>query len=249
MDRKNFIIAMVVSALGLAGCDTPVRAPAAAIPNEVITISAQQPSLTPLPETKTAQTKGGIEISIVPNTFTLQLKTNTTERVISRRIASDFVGMTANSPAAFYDTPIAKIERSRTPYLAVAPERLVFQVKINNKLDRAFRGQGMIVQFNVGGKQHAVNPSAYANLVQSIVPPRNESVIELYGPPLSEIQPNTPVGIFLYDVVTKTDAAGNVTEKQNFEWYFTYTTQLKEQQNEVVKEQFERQAGPRVRRY
>ena len=32
------------------------------------------------------------------------------------------------------------------------------------------------------------------------------------------------IGIFLYDVVTATDVAGNTTEKQNYEWYFTYTT-------------------------
>lgn len=247
--RSNNFISLIVVVFCLVACDTPVRAPVAAIPNELITVSAQRPSLTPLPETKTTQTKGGVEISIVPVAFTLQLKTKTMERVISQRVQTDFVGMTANSPAAFYETPITKIERSRTPYLAVAPENLVFQVKINNKLDRVFRGQGMVVQFNIGGKQHAVNPSAYANLVQSIVPPRNEAVIELYGPPLSEIQPNTPVGIFLYDVVTRTDAAGNVAAKQNFEWYFTYTTQLQEQQSEVVKEQFERKAGPPVRRY
>ena len=43
----------------------------------------------------------------------------------------------------------------------------------------------------------------------------------------------TTVGLFLYDVVTNTDAAGNVTEKQNFEWYFSYRGQLVEKEFEV----------------
>jgi hypothetical protein len=29
--------------------------------------------------------------------------------------------------------------------------------------------------------------------------------------------------------VTKTDVAGNITEKQNFEWYYNYTLQRKEE--------------------
>ena len=38
------------------------------------------------------------------------------------------------------------------------------------------------------------------------------------------------MGLFFYDVVTKTDNAGNVTEKQNFEWFYDYSVQLKEEE-------------------
>ena len=39
------------------------------------------------------------------------------------------------------------------------------------------------------------------------------------------LQDKGTISIFLYDVVTATDVAGNTTEKQNYTWDFSYTMQ------------------------
>jgi UDP-N-acetyl-D-mannosaminuronic acid transferase (WecB/TagA/CpsF family) len=45
----------------------------------------------------------------------------------------------------------------------------------------------------------------------------------------------TTIALFLYDVVSNTDAAGNITQKQNFEWFYNYTTESKQIAGEVRK--------------
>jgi hypothetical protein len=42
------------------------------------------------------------------------------------------------------------------------------------------------------------------------------------------LEDRSTIGVFLFDVVTRTDDAGDVTEKQNSEWFFNYTPQLEE---------------------
>jgi hypothetical protein len=205
-------------------------------------VSALKPSLTPLPETKPSQDKGGVEISVAPVVYTVVDGTKVTDRTLYERVKRDY-----DLSGRVFETPVRIIERTTTPVPKIQPDRLKFQVKVVNKMPRVFRGQGMVVQFNVAGKLHNVNPSGYADLVQMIVPPRNEFAVDIYGPPLSELPASCPVGLFLYDVVTKTDDAGNVTEKQNFEWYWNYTTQLEEREAMITKERIEQKIGQTIR--
>ncbi len=86
-----------------------------------------------------------------------------------------------------------------------------------------------MVQFNVGGKLIPFGTTDYKEFINGIVPPRNETELKIYGPPLGIVPEKGTIGIFLYDVVTATDTAGNVTEKQNYEWYFNYSTQIVEE--------------------
>jgi hypothetical protein len=59
-----------------------------------------------------------------------------------------------------------------------------------------------------------------------MIPPRTEEEIEISCGPASALKgTNGIIGLFVYDVVTKQNEAGVVTEKQNFEWYFNYTMQ------------------------
>jgi hypothetical protein len=81
----------------------------------------------------------------------------------------------------------------------------------------------------------AIEQTAYAELTNVIVPPRAQQQVNIDGPSLSVLPDQTTIGLFLYDVATKTDAAGNVTEKQNFEWYYNYGVQRKEATGSIVK--------------
>lgn len=215
--------------LGLVGC-APVQQ--VAKPNPTMTARCSYPVVSAMPETKELQTKGGINISLAPDSFKCVEGTENIAREIPASLGQ-VVAFSIDNPKA--DIKYYKLMEIKTvPVLKVTPEKLAFRVKINNQMPRVFRGAGTVVLYNFGGHNASVSSHDYAELSSVIVPPRTEAEAMIYGPPISDVPPNTPLGIFLYDVVTKTDKAGNVTEKQNFEWYYKYELQTKEVTREVT---------------
>ena len=207
----------------ITGCQTAApRAP------QTTTISCRLPSITPLPETKSSQEKGGLEITIVPTSY----KAVRQEKQVLTPVTPDF-GEQILGPPKENREKMTFVREEIIPELKPQPGRLQFAVRINNKLSRVFRGQGSVVQINVAGKLIPINRENYAEFVDGIVPPRNETELNIYGPAVDSIPEKGTIGIFLYDVVTATDTAGNVTEKQNYEWFFNYETQLAQESAEV----------------
>jgi len=212
--------------LALSGCQTEPPPPP-----QTLSISCVVPTVTALTETKEAQEKGGLEIAVVPAIYTTEKTEVTTTQQADPGVGTGIlVGVIGGTAAQN-----VYIEQTTTPSLHAHPDRLAFTVRVNNKLARVFRGQGAVVQFNVGGKLIPFDKTDYKEFMNGIVPPRNEAEFMIYGPPLDLLPDKGTIGIFLYDVVTATDVAGNVTEKQNYEWYFSYTTQTVEQSAEVKK--------------
>jgi hypothetical protein len=191
----------------------------------IVKLSTPVPSLTGLSGTEQSQTKGGLRITTQTETY----KAIDSMMPMQREVPPpQFLGVVAMpSPDAKY------VELTYQPALAVSPERLNFHVHISNGMSRVFRGSGIAVQFNVAGKIVTVDPSGYGDLVNVIIPPRGEQEVVIVGPEISSITAPCTIGLFLYDVVTNTDQAGNVTEKQNFEWYFSYQTQAVEKEFSV----------------
>jgi len=225
MKRNHFILPLaLISAAILAGCQTSGRPTAA---NPKTSIQCRVPSLAALPETKESQEKGGVEIAVVPSIY--------------KSVRNDKIQIIPTQPsfveqlALLGQNPGNRVfaERITAPRLEVQPERLRFTVRVNNKLARVFRGQGTLVQFNVAGKLIPFEQTDYKEFLNGIVPPRNEAELTILGPPLSLMPEKGTIGIFLYDVVTATDGAGNVTEKQSFEWYFDYSTKLVQEMAET----------------
>jgi hypothetical protein len=211
----------IALALGLAliiGCQT---APPSVAPTH--TISCKLPVITPLPETKASQEKGGLEITIVPATYTAVRRDRRTVQVVAPNFGEALLAPSKDELPNY-----SFIQETITPQLRSAPDRLQFAIRVNNKLARVFRGQGAVVQVNVGGKLMPINRKDYAEFIDAIVPPRNEAELRIFGPAIDAIPDTGTIGIFIYDVVTATDTAGAVTEKQNYEWYFSYTTQKAE---------------------
>ncbi len=120
---------------------------------------------------------------------------------------------------------------------------------ITNKMPRVFRAMGSVVQFHANGRLQAVEQSAYAELTNAIVPPRSELQVKIYGPPISDLPDKGIVGLFFYDVPTKTDDASAVTEKQNFEWYFDLTMKPESTQAAVVNISYEYVSQEQLRAY
>lgn len=212
--------------LHLSGCASAPPPPA-----PTITVTAKVPNVTGMAESSPgnhgggrrvpeAQEKGGIEIAVVPATYRAVKR----ERVAIQPINAGFGNALAVSLATGGNAKNqVYVQEVTTPYLDVEPARLLFTVRVNNKLSRVFRGQGAVVQFNVAGKLIPFGQTDYADFMNGIVPPRNENTFTIRGPRLDSLPDKCSIGIFLYDVITATDAAGNTTEKQNYEWYFDYT--------------------------
>ena len=201
----------------LAGCVAPTSAPP---PSQ--TISCKLPTITPLDPKKESQEGGGVEISVVPFPYEAFRK----EAKSQREVPQPLFGTLGLAPEVARSARFFEVTTSTQ--LEPKPKQLAYLLKINNKLNRVFRGAGTVVQFNAGGKLVAVDQRGYAELTQAIVPPRSELQVTVYGPPLSQMADKAIIGIFLYDVVTATDTAGNTTEKQNFEWFFDYSVKVVE---------------------
>lgn len=222
MNRRNTQSVLFGCAVlaALAGCATNPPAPIV----QTTPIRCLVPTITALPETKEAQSKGGLEIGVAP--------------AIYKAVRADKVTLTQAQPPPDWGSIIVGpghqnqlyVRESTEPRLVTQPRRLEFSVRINNQLSRVFRGAGSVVQFNVDGKLIPFGETDYRDFIMGIVPPRNETQLKIYGPALDMLKDKGTIGIFLYDVVTATDEAGRTTEKQNFTWYFNYTTQTVEQQ-------------------
>jgi hypothetical protein len=226
VQRSKIITCVVVLIVGLRAANAQFsmkkKDPPPAPPPANVTVKVQIPSLAPMAESNASQVKGGLRITMEPTEFHAE------ESVIdsAREIAppTKFGMVLKPAPNAIY------VQHTQTPQLLVKPDRAIFHVHVNNDLPRVFRGSGIVVQFNVAGKVINVDPSGYGDLVNVIIPPRSEQEIVIVGPKVEDIPSPCTVGIFFYDVVTKMDDAGNVTEKQDYEWYYSYRTQDTEQE-------------------
>ena len=185
----------------------------------VVSVNALVPSLAPAAETQTTQTKGGVRITLETDTFTAEavpVKEDTQFQPGFKEIFK--YHCPPGTQPVYY-------EHKYKPMVAVKPDHLVLHLHIDNQLPRVFRGSGALVQFNIAGKAVHVSPEGYGDFVNAIIPPRSSQDIDIVGPAIDIIPPQATIGIYFYDVVTKMDAAGNIQEKQNFEWYYSYQTQ------------------------
>ncbi len=222
----SFVTACLILVMAASANGEKKHKPPKELPKPtIIKLSADVPSLAPLAETPQSQTKGGLRITLAPDTF----KADESWSVQSQQVAPpSFLGMVVQpSPNSIY------VETTKTPSLNVTPDGLVFHVNLSNQMPRIFRGSGIAVQFNVAGKLVSADPSGYGDLTNLILPPRSEQDVTILGPKIAAIKAPCTVAVFLYDVITNMDQAGNVTEKQNFEWYFSYQTQQTEKEISV----------------
>ena len=180
---------------------------------ETVRLTWDVPKLVPLQQTPSVQEKGGLWMSLVPPLYSTERRTRTEDIP------------TKGPLGGLWTTPNIKyFDRREIPYAVVTPGQLRFTLTVNNKLDHLFRGAGSLVSLNVAGNTTALDQSGYAELLNLILPPRAQNQINIVGPSLESLPPQGTIGVFVYDVVTQVDAAGNPTKRENFEWYFDYST-------------------------
>jgi hypothetical protein len=207
---------ITVSALLLTGCQTPPPPPP-----QTTQIRCTIPQINIIQDKVNTETqsKGGLNITVVPALYKAVRadKTTVTQAQASIGEQLSLVGQNVQNKVF--------VEQDTIPQLIAEPGRLVFSVKIHNQLNRVFHGQGAVVQFNVDNKLIPFNNTDYKEFSGGIVPPLNDGDLQIKGPPLDTLKEKGTISIFLYDVVTATDVAGNTTEKQNYTWDFSYTMQ------------------------
>jgi hypothetical protein len=207
---------LTVGALLLTGCQTEQVSPP-----QMTQIQCAIPQISVIQDKVNTETqsKGGLDITIVPALYKAVRADKTTVTQVQASIGEQLSLVGQNLQNKVY------VEQDTTPQLKAEPSRLVFTVKIHNQLNRVFHGQGAVVQFNVDGTLIPFNNTDYKEFSGGIVPPLNDGDLVIKGPPLDTLKDKGTISIFLYDVVTATDVAGNTTEKQNYTWDFSYTMQ------------------------
>ncbi len=214
--RPGLMVFMILAVLAgegtisplLAGKKTKKEPPA---PQE-IEMSAKLPTVTPLAGTNLSQEKGNVRISV---------------GLVSYKVGVVYISHAQRTNPGFKEAFLLPhnqtdvfIERTCTPVAQVLPSRLEFLVTVDNEMDHVFRGSGMVVRYQVAGKDMAVDQGAWADLVNAIIPPRGSQQVAVYGPAVNTLPSNGTLGLYFDDVVTGTNPAGDVTQRQSFEWYF-----------------------------
>jgi hypothetical protein len=199
----ELIMAVLAGCLGGCGLLQP------AAPPQPVTLVVSTFSATPHSGTQEKQAKGGLIISLAAANEAPQIKDDV-------RLASAFTPDPGDVTAY--------VNQITTPVVAPGQDRVKFLVTINNQMARVFHGSGIVVQCNVANHLVPVDRSGYAELQEAMIPGGSEQQITILGPKFSEIPDKGLMGIFLFDVVTSQNTAGEVTEKQNFEWYYDFST-------------------------
>ena len=206
--------------LTLSGCE--LMQPQAQAPVPPRTVEYKLPVLTPVEPGKQEQEKDGIHLSIAGYNYTPQSFTHTFYRSV---------------PTILLVNDAYPAEMWARSSISVKPKEVCFKIKINNRLERVLRLAGTVVSFQVAGKSVAVDKTRYENFLNGIILPRQEGEYEILGPDLATLPDNATIGLFLYDIVTATDAAGNPTQRSNFEFFYTLTRETKSQEIAETKKQ------------
>ena len=195
----------------LTGCATMLAGPAA--PPPAVEVSAIVARVVPSPQTTALLRHSGVAITLAPTRFDTVSTPGCTYQPAPQSLLEIMPnGVSLQTHEKWVET--------RFNDLVVAPDRLSFLLTIKNGMNRVFRGAGAIVQFNVDQQVQAVEQSNYLEFINALIPPGGESQVRIAGPPLTALRDSATLGVFLYDVVTEIDKAGNVTKRENFEWYF-----------------------------
>jgi len=181
--------------------------------------------LTPVDPDKQDQEKDGIRVTVAPYTYTPKTVVRKEYRILSPSFSPSSFIKVQNQQQQQHPAEVKEI-----PSIAITPDTIRLKVKIYNRLERIVRLAGAVVSFQVAGKQANVPKARYEDFLNGIVLPRQEVEYEVGGPDLTDLPDNATIAFLLYDIVTATDAAGNPTQRSNFEFFYTLSRQDKQQE-------------------
>lgn len=178
-------------------------------------VSVSVPLLIPLAQTSAAQTKGGVSLSLTPIIGEIR------RGLQCRYTPHQAMVLIMPAGASKSTHQLYREARFEAPIATGGPVALRFTVR--NDMERVFRGAGAVLQFSIDGQARPAAQEAYVDFLNTIILPREQREIVVRDRTIANVQPSGRFGVFMYDVVTRTDAAGNVQARDNFEWYFSAT--------------------------
>ncbi len=190
-------------------------------------ISLQSPTLKPLNKEMEDQKKGAVHVSIAP--FTYQASVQGIKEFMSG--GGPYQGVTYNSNGTQSAYIYFQANGRYRNVVVLDPERVKFKVKLTNQLDHTIKLDGTLVQFRVAGVKVDVDKVNYSDFLNGILTPGEENEFVIAGPPIANIPAGTTVALLLYDLVTKTNAAGEPTQRSKFE--FVYKLRWKQEMVQV----------------
>jgi hypothetical protein len=208
----------------IAGCATTASEPLP--PPEDRTFTYEMPLIEPLEQTEELLTMGGVRISLAPQEIQVSERDYCQYEEI-RASLRDLInldlppsGVTRETHSEFHEV------RYRRP--VVTTSSISFTATVTNQLERVFRGQGSVFQFSVGGRAIASDNVNYQQFLNAIIPPNGETQVSIRGPTLSSIGDDNTIAVNIYDIMVDTDEAGNVTQRDNAEWYYRVVREPRE---------------------
>lgn len=209
----SLLLAVIITVLntGCASMNQQVTSPV-----QPTYLSVRRPVLTPLAETNATQEKGGLTVVVEPILYTTRLDSIIRDETRKPALLE---------PLAWGDNATF-FTRHVSPTATYEPSRLGFNVRMVNGINHVVRGAGTVVSAVIDGRQVAMSQEGYVDLVNAVIIPRGEVSLQITGPEIATLPDSCTFGLFFYDFVTATDAAGNPIERQNFEWYYSITRVL-----------------------
>lgn len=183
------------------------------------TVEIDVPTIEAVAETSERQEYGGISIEVKPVGFSVQPDSVCTYRAFDEPIFY-VSGPEQEGVSSETHTPIHEV---KFPDKRLDRDDVTFEVTLVNKMERVWRTEGAVIQVAIDGEVEAVEPPRYEELVTELLPPgqtRSHSVPVIEADRLPQ---EAAIELFLFDVVTDIDEAGNITERHNFEWSFEVT--------------------------
>jgi len=173
-------------------------------------VTYELPVLKALEQTKQDQVKGGVIVSCEVTPFEA-VKTMYEEKEIA----------TADPNKPGYD--IYKV--SAKARYEVKPDDVWFNIKIKNNQDRILKLKDVAIVLLIDGVAYNIPDEAKQDWVGGMLVKGFEKTQRIRGPKISGLATDKIVYVSINDVPTAYNAAGEVTKKDNFEWYYQVTRQ------------------------
>ena len=180
------------------------------------TATLEKPTITLASGYEYAKTVDGVSIVVTPTPFE--------ELELTKRVMQE-------KPSLFLVNDLVKWNITDTPVYVCRPTNLEFAVKVTNNLDHVLRLAGSVVTVSVDGKPYPA--SGIEDMERIVLVPGQSWDGVLNGPQCNAMPKNANLVFSVYDVVTAVDKANNPTQRTNFEWVFTYSTEMLEKDIEI----------------
>lgn len=168
-------------------------------------VTYEIPALKAVEQTKQDQVKGGVTVSCEVTPF---------EAVKTMYEEKETVTADPNKPG--YD--IFKVG-TKARY-EVKPDEVWFNIRIKNNQDRILKLKDVAIVMLVDGVAYNIPDEAKQDWVGGMLVKGFEKTQRIRGPKISGLATDKIVYVSVNDVPTAYNAAGDVTKKENFEWYY-----------------------------